>query len=84
MGTGKTGISTWKNYSIYGENSVQRRFGIMPIVRCRTPIDSMSTPWGNLRGDPWFGTTLARYLEPRDRAAECADAEVREPTEDFS
>jgi hypothetical protein len=33
----------WKNYSIYGENSIQHRFEIMSIVRCRTPIDSKST-----------------------------------------
>jgi hypothetical protein len=35
---------TGKNYSIYGENSVLHRFGIMLIVRCRTPINSKSMP----------------------------------------
>jgi hypothetical protein len=27
-------------------------------------------PWGNLRGDPWFGTTLASICNSRDRAAD--------------
>jgi hypothetical protein len=53
-----------------GENSVQRQFGIAPVVGCRTSIHFKSTPWSNLGGDPRFGTRLATYLETRDRAAE--------------
>jgi hypothetical protein len=59
-----------KSYSICGENSVQRRFGTAAIVRCRTSIHFKSTPWSNLDGNPWFGTTLATYRETRDRAAD--------------
>jgi hypothetical protein len=65
-----------KNYSICGENSARRRVGITPIVRCPASIGSMSMPWGNLRGYLWFGRTLARCLEARDRRREYADAEV--------
>ena len=34
------------------------------------PIDFESTSWGNLRGELSFGTTLAGYPEPRDRAVD--------------
>jgi hypothetical protein len=62
MGTRQDGeFPAGKNYSIYGGDSVLHRFGIMPIVRCRTPTNSKSMRWGNLRGDPRFGTTLAGW-----------------------
>jgi hypothetical protein len=48
---GKMGISTWeelldlwRELERIGENSIQCRFGITPIVRCRTSIDSESRP----------------------------------------
>jgi hypothetical protein len=66
--TSKAGISTREELLDLEElTDLYREFGPAPIwktpiVRCSTPIDSESTPWGNLRGDPWFGTTLAEYL----------------------
>jgi hypothetical protein len=59
-----------KNYSIdcliRREDSVQGRFGIALMVRCRTTSVFISTAWGNLRRDFWrlldiprFGTVLA-------------------------
>ena len=40
---------------------------ITPIPRLQAPIGSKSTAWSILRRDLRFGTTLAQYLEPRDR-----------------
>jgi hypothetical protein len=62
-----------KNYLTCGENSAECRFGITLFARCSMSIGSKSILWSNLGrsiGLVRFGTTLAMYLEPRDRAAD--------------
>ncbi len=49
-------------------------------------IGSKSILWSNLEGEIYglvrFGTTLAMYLEPRDRAADVRTRQCVEPMED--
>ena len=83
----KSVISTREELLDLWRNSAQRPFGITPIVRCPTPISSKSILWGNLGGNlglARFGTTLAKYLEPRDRAADVCGCGSVEPMEDIS
>src|SRR5216684_5896894 len=59
-----------KNYSIYGDNCVQRRLELR--LSCAAVRQSVvSQPLGAICAEiPWFGTTLAEYPEPRDRGRE--------------
>jgi hypothetical protein len=74
-----------KNYLTCGENSAERRFGITLFVRSPMSIGSKSILWSNLgrsTGLVRFGTTLAMYLESRDRAADVRTRQCVEPMED--